>query len=63
MYYHAPTVKLRFLRMQLPQFDEGQGFMYTLNLCRARQKPGMQKTAWGIVFHLDWEEVLRSGEK
>ncbi|CAD7965174.1 unnamed protein product, partial [Amoebophrya sp. A25] len=56
-YYHAPTIKLRFVRMEQPQIDEGLGFCYTLNLARQRQRAGMQKTPWGIVFHLDWEEI------
>ncbi|CAD7939826.1 unnamed protein product [Amoebophrya sp. A120] len=57
LYYYTPKVKLRFVRMNLPQYDAGHGFSYTLNLVRKRQPAGMQKTPWGIVFHLDWEEI------
>lgn len=55
VFYHAPSVKLRFMRLQPPQQDRGQGFGYVINL--VRPPGGRVKRKWGLEFYLDWEPV------
>lgn len=56
-FYYSANIKFKFMRLKPPQVDRGQGYAYSLSLERAAALKGRDPQPWGIIFHLDWEQV------